>query len=210
MKRIVSICFALAFVLGGVGMAAATPMAYNHGIGNYGCQICPPGADKFHFWSDGADDYDVKLRRGDAHEFSFNLGLDGFDQGTDFAYAAWLEFGISARADRNYWGLYTVDFGLPRFERFETDGNGVAREIELLGIAPLFTLNQTGGLDVTLMNITDRFFSSNENYMVTSAYLNAVGCEASVQPVPEPGTILLLGSGLLGVAGIGRKKMRKN
>lgn len=40
-------------------------------------------------------------------------------------------------------------------------------------------------------------------------YIGTTVPEAATQPVPEPATLLLLGSGLLGFAGFGRKKMKK-
>jgi len=38
---------------------------------------------------------------------------------------------------------------------------------------------------------------------------SAVGGDHPLTPIPEPATMLLLGSGLIGIAGIGRKKLKK-
>jgi len=49
-------------------------------------------------------------------------------------------------------------------------------------------------------------FSSNWNVVCGNSY---IGLEATVSPVPEPATMLLLGKGLIGLAGLGRKKKFK-
>ena len=41
------------------------------------------------------------------------------------------------------------------------------------------------------------------------AKLTAYGCDNGAAPVPEPATMLLLGTGLVGIAGYGRKKLKK-
>ena len=41
------------------------------------------------------------------------------------------------------------------------------------------------------------------------AFTSVVDQGYSTAPVPEPGTMMLLGSGLVGLAGWGRKKFRK-
>jgi len=49
-------------------------------------------------------------------------------------------------------------------------------------------------------------------YPYEGADIDAVGAISSappVDPIPEPATMLLLGSGLIGLAGVGRKKFRK-
>lgn len=63
----------------------------------------------------------------------------------------------------------------------------------------LLSLNLLGGLDVTVTSAYGDFYLDYSN-------LEANGCD--VAPVPEPGTIMLLGAGFLGLAVY--RKRRKN
>ncbi len=60
------------------------------------------------------------------------------------------------------------------------------------------------GGDLATINISLQDYSG----AVTQMYVDDVFAGAAA-PVPEPGTMMLLGSGLLGLAGYGRKRMRK-
>jgi hypothetical protein len=68
-------------------------------------------------------------------------------------------------------------------------------------LSGLIQLNTLGILNVSVTSVFGDFY-------LDSSTLTASGDAASSAPVPEPATLLLLGSGLLGLAGFGRKKNR--
>lgn len=85
---------------------------------------------------------------------------------------------------------------------YEAKGNNVSLPYG----SPIVTLNDIGHwyLAWEALPITDVPFGEGAR-----DYNDYVIQLESVKPVPEPGTMMLLGSGLIGLAGWGRKKFRK-
>jgi hypothetical protein len=64
-----------------------------------------------------------------------------------------------------------------------------------------FTIN---GLNITSSSVDMQFFQTNEWIMIGEVTFNGTN---STPPVPEPGTLVLFGSGLISLAGLARRKI---
>ena len=78
----------------------------------------------------------------------------------------------------------------------------------------IFTLTNTGGSWADAASVltpdADGFLAAAHIFVVDSTGANpATGFAGNGTPIPEPATMLLLGSGLIGLAGLARKRFKK-
>jgi hypothetical protein len=65
------------------------------------------------------------------------------------------------------------------------------------------------GGSTTLLSTTDTFFLMEEVIIShTGAFSTSLNASLAVAPVPEPGTFVLVGAGLLGLAIYGKRRMK--
>ena len=95
---------------------------------------------------------------------------------------------ITGLAAGNYWAAV------------EVQGSDVGGTDSAVGLA----LPQVAGGSIPALA-----YAFNDGSGYTSAGANAIGMQVEVAPVPLPGALLLLGSGLLGVGGIGGAARRR-
>ena len=101
---------------------------------------------------------------------------------------------LTAFSNGTTYTLYDGDFWLPN----TVDGNSKTFQFDLAeaGAFAAFSQDPWGSVSI-LANITPWF--NNNDFAITEVGVGA-------NPVPEPATMLLLGLGLVGLVGFGRKK----
>ncbi len=131
----------------------------------------------------------------DSITWTFDITEDGFNPDTQDVTSASVSLDFSDDSC-DWFELAELDVGSNTFY-WEVDTGDVS-----FGITSLMTLSDTGMVDVTLTCLFGDFYFN-------SATLTAEGTAEGTAPVPEPSTILLMGSGLLGLVGYSRKRFRK-
>jgi hypothetical protein len=189
MKKFLVFLAAISLVFGVVGTASAVPFEY----------------------SDWYVDLEL-IENGESLTWQHNINDGGFNPATDTISTVTIDLGLSDDLCPLLdpldieWGGWRLGFIAGNFETAELFADGInydVGEIDFgaytINLAAWLQLQDTGLLDVTLTGTGGDFYFG-------FSHLEATGDTA---PVPEPATMLLLGSGLIGLVGLGRKKFFK-
>jgi hypothetical protein len=137
-----------------------------------------------------------------------------FDAGAGIVYSEYHDSGVVGSTVISQTSDWIDNFG---FYFSWSDGSGVHRyysEDDLNDTKPAFLAYQANGDDVTIAgqenNDADHWYVAMEGYGGNIDFNDIVVQMESIQPapVPEPGTMALLGIGLLGLAFVGQRKLK--
>jgi len=151
-------------------------------------------------WTDTYNPTDQYITWGGSYSYTHDLTNNSppFVPGQDLIYGYSLE--IKLYDDKKGWdeilGGEVVNIDLPGI--ISDGGYNFSLDNNVYGwsVAGLFSLNAFGKYDVTFSSLWGEFFFDSSTLVAKGEY----------NSVPEPATMLLLGLGLVGLAGVGRKK----
>lgn len=176
MRRVLGVVCSVMLALGVVGLGHAVPYTDTHDGG----QTKMSGL----LWRDGFCGI---------ASWTFDITDDGFDLETEDIISAKVILNLKDDdGDRSLFGLEAATLGVGENLFFWEVDTGE----KTLMLGALMVLSDTGTIDCALA-------SFRGDYSIHSAELFAES-DSSQMPTPEPGTMLLLGSGLLGLAAFSR------
>ncbi len=186
MKKISIVMVSLLLVLGLAGAAGAVPTTWTDTIDVFSGQDyvkIPPSATYTHDITDGANGFSGYLMGGDDIIWDYSLNIALFDDG--------------GRYD-GYEIAFVNQPGIigDGFYNFAYNNNVFG-----WSLAGLISLNAMGNLTVTISSWLGDFY-------LDASTLVAHG-DNGTAPVPEPATLILLGTGLLGIVGANRKRLSR-
>jgi hypothetical protein len=150
------------------------------------------GVSQTEFWKPG----DIAIDFGVGGEYGYEYGIDiNTDTAGLYEVSDWNNVYYSVHSSANPWaissGTYIGDINLV-YSSTAINGHYIIETSFLLSDLGLST-GDSFGIHWTMECGND-----------------VLNLEADINPVPEPATMFLLGSGLIGLAALGRKKFRKN
>ncbi len=179
MKKFLMVLCALTLIFGMVGTASAISYKDVH---NFDLRMNPWGANSSVSWIfdiTGKQTWDPAAQEITSASVALNFSDDN-------GWFDWLEFATLDVGTNNF--FWEVDTGDVNFT-----------------ITSLMTLNNAGTVDATLSAKWGDFYFNSATLSAQGTETNSA-IDPSAVPVPEPSTMLLMGTGILGLVAYGRKR----
>lgn len=200
MKRVAGILAGLFLVFAIVGTASALPTTWTDVIDFNPDITVPPSLDYYHNIAD--DGFSSAWMGGNDTITGFELLIDMYDDGegtSGYLSCGWFRIPYSIPDGPE---VALISVALVDWTWASPDGTVTVDD----SFAGTLDIYHDGTLNV---KISSSVLGGFGDFVVAGSTLNVYGDNGDTAPVPEPATMLLLGTGLLGLAGTTRKKFLK-